>query len=272
MKTRESRRSKFLKEMLDAFDSEDPSKLMNLANDYQVDFWPVQWVVDGNQELSERDYAILAEMGKELKVLVGRMHSSARVSAVPEDQWHKLEVAIHSYTQRLSPEAVRVLPSIVDLFQMGKLETLDSRYAEEVVSKLGKIVTRVGQLDALPPLTAPNASVRKAFEEAHRCYLYGFQTACAALCRTMVDSALREVLRANGYKGALGEFREVLQLPEAKTVLGDFHCMADRIRRVGNDAVHNVSRFESEYPPHTFQELLLVARRIIEHLYAVPKA
>ena len=176
--------------------------------------------------------------------------------------------------KKLSPEAVSALPEVMKLIEMEQLDSLDSKYAHEVVEKLTKIVGRIAQLDVLPPLTLPNRSVQLAFEEAHRCYLYGFRTACAALCRAAVDSSLREALTTTGYEGGLGEestFADLLQLSEAKRLLGDLHGLADRIRRAGNDAVHNASKFETEYPPDRAQELLLTTRKIVEYLYAIPK-
>lgn len=126
-------------------------------------------------------------------------------------------------------------------------------------------------MDALPTLAAPHRSVQVTFEEAHRCYLYGFRIACAALCRATVDFSLREVLRIAGYRGPLGEFSDVLQLSEAEMLLGDLHGLADQIRKAGNDAVHDASKFEADYPPDKVQELLIATRKIIEHLYTNSK-
>ena len=89
-----------------------------------------------------------------------------------------------------------------------------------------------------------------------------------------MDSSLREALAAAGFKGALGEektFHDVLQLSEAKALLRELHGSADWVRRAGNDAVHDVSKFETEYPSDSVQELLFATREIVEYLYALPE-
>jgi hypothetical protein len=60
--------------------------------------------------------------------------------------------------------------------------------ADQLIEILGKITKRVGELGKLPPLSIPNRSVQLGFEEAHRCYLYGFRKPCMALCRATVDA------------------------------------------------------------------------------------
>jgi hypothetical protein len=269
-----SRRASFLKNMLDAFDSEDSSKLMNLANTYQVNFWPIQWALSGNNKLSDRDQEVMGEMGKELRRLMGRVHSASRLSVVTESQKQKIRNLFERHTRKLSPEAKSVLPDVLKVIQIERCESLDSKYAHEVVERLGKIVSRVSRLQVLPTLSVANRTVQLAFEEAHRCYLYGFRTACAVLCRATVDSSLREALAAAGFKGALGEektFHDVLQLSEAKALLRELHGSADWVRRAGNDAVHDVSKFETEYPSDSVQELLFATREIVEYLYALPE-
>ncbi len=36
------------------------------------------------------------------------------------------------------------------------------------------------------------AEIKQYFEEAHQCYLYGFNIACAVLCRSILESAFIE--------------------------------------------------------------------------------
>jgi hypothetical protein len=157
------------------------------------------------------------------------------------------------------------------MIDLGQLESLDSRYSHEVLEVLGKIIVRVGTLDMLPLLSIPNRSVQLACEEAHRCYLYGFRIACAALCRATVESSLKESLEVGGGKYSI-EFNDLLQLPAAKAILGDLWSFADQTRRAGNDAIHDATKFERQYSSDKVQELLLNTRRIVEHLYALPAA
>src|SRR5262249_43260277 len=153
-------------------------------------------------------------------------------------------------------------------------DTIDARYAQEVVERLRKIVHRIGDLDLLRELVVSNRSVQLAFEEAHRCYLYGFRIACAALCRATVEfsvmDAIAEVRKLYEDDAHLDLF-QLLEHPAAKALLGDdLHSFAHEIREAGNDAVHDITAFDKKYPADKVQELLLKTRKIIEGLYADP--
>jgi hypothetical protein len=268
----ESRRAKFLKEMLDAFDGEDYNKMGNLVNDVFVNFWPIRWSLDGNAQLSEADEEAVKELSKGFKRLLGRERSSARLSVTSQSLDNDIVELWKSTLEKLSPEGKRAFMDVLEFIDLGHLESLDARYAQEVVEILRKIVIRMGKLDELPPLTTPNRSVQLAFEEAHRCYLYGFRTACAALCRATVEFSLREALEAVGHTYLVDEtsFCSILQVPKAKALLGDLHGFADEIRRAGNDSVHDASNFEKQYPADKVRDLVLKTRKIVEHLYALP--
>jgi hypothetical protein len=64
-----------------------------------------------------------------------------------------------------------------------QLDALDRYYAEEILEKLDGIVARASALDRMGLEIVPNRRVQFLFEEAHRCYLYGFHLACAVFCR-----------------------------------------------------------------------------------------
>ena len=241
----ESRRAQFLKSILDALDSEDAIAMGDLVNDEQVNFWPLKWWLDGNEEFSSADQEAIGEMLKESRKLLGRIDSSKRASVNPQQLNDDIMKAWERCLERLSPKGKRVFPSVLELMDMGNLESLDARYAHEVIEVLGKIIVRVGKLPALKPLSLPNRSVQLAFEEAHRCYLYGFSTACAVLCRATVESSLREALEAADHKYLSDDmdFSDMLHLEAAKRLLGGLLRAADETRRAGNDAVHHASAF-----------------------------
>jgi hypothetical protein len=46
---------------------------------------------------------------------------------------------------------------------------------------------------------------------------------------------------------------------------------AERIRKAGNWAVHDLNRFRQEFPDDKFDEVLLNTRKILEDLYAARK-
>jgi len=60
----------------------------------------------------------------------------------------------------------------------SQVDALDRYYSEEVLEKLDGIVCRASALGRMGLEIVPNRRVQFLFEEAHRCYLYGFHLAC----------------------------------------------------------------------------------------------
>ena len=76
-------------------------------------------------------------------------------------------------------------------------EELDRHYACELVTRLERIVERASTLDTVQ-ITVKNDEVKKLFREAHEAYLYGFDIASVALCRSLIEHALRDRLSIPG--------------------------------------------------------------------------
>jgi hypothetical protein len=70
-----------------------------------------------------------------------------------------------------------------------------------VLKKLDMVVARALRLERLPVGTAPNAAVLRYFQEAHDCYRYGFDIACAVLCRAILESALEDLIAPKEREG-----------------------------------------------------------------------
>ena len=68
-------------------------------------------------------------------------------------------------------------------------EGLDAFYASQLIGKLEKVVERATSLDPhkVDASQIHDSNIRAYFEEAHRCYLYGFSLACAVMCRAIVS-------------------------------------------------------------------------------------
>jgi hypothetical protein len=272
MKTfKDSRRAVFLQEMLDAFESGDSLKMLDVANEWQVTLWPIRWWVEGNEELSDSDQAVLGDLGKALKRLLGRGLSAQRVSVAPRWQSEEITQAWQECLDRLSPKAKVKVGSILEMIDLGELDTLDARYAHEVVEVLHKIMSRIGTLGPLSNLSIPNRAVQLAFEEAHRCYLYGPPKACVALCRSTIEAGLRECLKTIEGKGVDElELCEMLRLQSVRSYLGGLYHSAQDVRIAGNHAVHYSDVFEAKYPTVKVQDIVNKTRRIVEHLYGLP--
>lgn len=268
----QSRRAVFLKSMLDAFESGDSARMMDLANEWQVQSWTVQWVVDGNEELSESDLKALSEMGKELKRLIGQSISRHKTSVSPTSRHEEMTLLWENCLRNLSKRALQRLGSVLELIDLSELESLDAQYAHEVLQILQQIVGRIGPLDKLSPLSVPNRAVQLAFEEAHRCFLFGFSRACVVLCRSTVEAALREALAAFGETRVTEDTKlsAMLRFTGAQTVLQELHGSANEVRLAGNAAVHANEAFEREYSAEKIQQVVANTRKIVERIYRLP--
>jgi hypothetical protein len=266
----ESKRAKFLKGILDAYESHDNNAMWEVTNNAWLDFWPTLWWLGKNEEFNEKDQAILQHLGKELMLYMGRINAAERMSLSPSVSGDHINKIWKDSLHQLSPRAKDALPDVLELMEFGKLDTIDARFAQEIVERLRKIVNRIGLLDALPQLDISNRSVQLAFEEAHRCYLYGFRTACAALCRATVESSVLDALAKTRHDRFPDDtnLAGILNLSPARSLLGDLHTFAHEIRDAGNDAVHDLAAFEKKYPADRVQDVLLKTRMIIERLYA----
>lgn len=151
-------------------------------------------------------------------------------------------------------------------------DKLDAAFAEEVLGKLPKIVGRSLCLDEMSLDRVPNEDVKRYFEEAHRCYLYGFHVACAVLCRAILASALESVCDKKGtIKRSLKPKESYFEALVKKSV-GDRLLKDDRpqwaidIRDAGNDAIHEYRRFKQRWP-NKLDEILLNTRKVLLDLY-----
>ncbi|MGH9342964.1 MAG: hypothetical protein ACRD19_04290 [Terriglobia bacterium] len=161
-------------------------------------------------------------------------------------------------------------------------EQLDAYFTREVLGKLSRIVRRISALDSLDIHGIPNERTRYYFEEAHRCYLYGFPVACAVLCRAIIESALSEAIqnhpsrrsRKSGEKvhaerGLDHLFRFIEQARELRLLTDDGRACADDVRRAGNWAIdpEDFERFKRRYGTDRIGEALANTRNVLRELY-----
>jgi hypothetical protein len=179
----------------------------------------------------DSDRQILGDISREIRRLTGKGIAAERTSVAPQRPQDAMRLLWQRCISSLSSKGVPRLASALRLIDLGELERLDSKYAHETLEVLQEIITRIGPLDRLPTLSIPNRPVQLAFEEAHRCFLYGFSRVCVVLCRSMVEASLREGLRAMGTN--LKEdikLSVMLNLPTVGKLLGSLQACADRIR------------------------------------------
>ncbi len=134
------------------------------------------------------------------------------------------------------------------------------------------MVSSASRLQKLELQRIPKPNVQRYFEEAHRCYLYGFKVACAVLCRAILESALKETVDPNGELGPTerGESHILKMIRKAsfyERLPDPLPEWAEVVKKAGDRAVHDVEAFKREYPATTLEDILFKARKVVESLY-----
>ena len=151
----------------------------------------------------------------------------------------------------------------------GQLDALDRYYSEEILEKLDGIVSRASALDRMGLEILPNRRVQFLFEEAHRCYLYGFHLACAVFCRAILEGALKEV--ADPQSETNQSIHDMIAVAVEKSILTDVRPRCAReVAKAGNRAIHDPEMFDRDYSPEKVEEILTNTRKVLEELYRLP--
>jgi hypothetical protein len=146
------------------------------------------------------------------------------------------------------------------------LDALDRYYSEEILEKLEGIISRASALERMGLEIVPNRRVQFLFEEAHRCYLYGFHLACAVFCRAILEGALKEV--ADPQSETNQSIHDMVAVATEKHILTDVLSRCAReVAKAGNRAIHDPEMFERDYSPEKIADILTNTRKVLEGLY-----
>jgi len=168
------------------------------------------------------------------------------------------------------------------------IDVIEEHFAREFVGKLPKIVKRASALDEIDDEEIDKGlvpdQVRKYWEEAHRCYLYGFPIACAVLCRAILESALVEVIDPDGQIDSLlreeakepGKLKPsyigwlVEEAAKKHILTDDRPKCAIEVRDAGNDVIHKYGEFEKRLrdPLRGIACIVDSTRKILIDLYS----
>ncbi len=151
----------------------------------------------------------------------------------------------------------------------GQVDALDRYYSKEILERLDGIVSRASALDRMGLEILPNRRVQFLFDEAHRCYLYGFHLACAVFCRAIVEGALKEVVDPESETNR--SIHDMIAVAIEKTMLTDERPRCAReVAKAGNRAIHDPEMFNRDYSAQKVEEILTDTRKVLEELYRLP--
>jgi hypothetical protein len=141
------------------------------------------------------------------------------------------EKAFEELMESANPAAVRV--------------AAQDYYTCELARLFPKIVKRAERLRVTPSVQAVPQYLQRYLNEASRCYIYGQFLAALFLCRSALEEAVKDRLKATGHGAEVAriERREwlyaLLKLARDKKILNkSAYRDADRIRGQAKDAIH----------------------------------
>jgi len=182
--------------------------------------------------------------------LAAKTAALRRTTAAPVD--------METEWQRVAPDA---LPPVPAPASPDTTEELDRYYSYQLVTRLEQIAERASALDPIH-LKVASDPVKNLLQAAHEVYLYGFDVACIALCRSLIDHALKDRLSVSPHerpalRSLIDRARraELLDEPERHS--------AEEVEEAGNKAMHNLSNLR-----RTAGEVLACTRRVLNKLYA----
>jgi len=178
--------------------------------------------------------------------LSARIAALRRTTAEPvdvEEEWRRVDTSSPPPVNRDAPEE------------------LDRYYCYQLVTRLEQVVERASAL-APVQLKVTSNPVKALFQAAHEVYLYGFDIACIALCRGLIDHALKDKLSVPpSERPALRSLID--RAARARLLEGEERKRAERVEEAGNKAMHDLSNLRG-----TAQEVLDYTRSVLNRLYA----
>jgi Domain of unknown function (DUF4145) len=151
----------------------------------------------------------------------------------------------------------------------GQLDALDRYCSKEILERLEGIVSRAAALNRVGLDISPNRRVHFLFDEAHRCYLYGFHLACAVFCRAILEGALKEVVDPENETSR--SIHDMIAVAVEKKILTeDSPRCAREVAKAGNRAIHDPEMFDRDYSAEEVEKILTHTRKVLEELYRLP--
>ena len=149
-------------------------------------------------------------------------------------------------------------------------DNLDAALAADTLDQLDRSVAATREYRVLRVKHA-SPWVQQYFEEAHRCYLHGFEVACAVLCRGLLEAMLIDLVdptyQLSRYSGPHhSHLACMIDAAKGKFLDSKGVAAAALIRDCGNSAIHDLKAFKEEYVPR-LGETMNATRHIVSVLY-----
>jgi hypothetical protein len=213
--------------------------------------------VQNNEMLAFRRFELACKGFDLAEDLAARVTALSRTTAErlnPEEEWRKLSFDGSSFQDPRRESADEELIS----------ERLGQYYSYQLVSRLETIVRRGSTLQPMN-IEVKSQSVSRLFREAHEVFLHGFDAASIALCRSLVDQALRDKLSVP--QDQQQSLKSMIERAEREKLIDrNERGRAETVRKAGNEVVHDVSKVSNLQD--TAADVLDCTRIVLNKLYA----
>ncbi len=179
-----------------------------------------------------------------------------------------------SLTRLQPPEADSITPtwqSIQRALDAQQNDLLRTAFAFELLELIEPAVARATQLRECVVASSSSAEADLYLDEATRCYFYGLFTACAGLCRSVLEEAIKQKLPPQFARQIRARYRNAATLGNLLHEINnnmhligidpDFPRVANLVNDTGKRAVHQGLLAEDEA-----RECLQSARRALQLL------
>jgi len=152
----------------------------------------------------------------------------------------------------------------------AQVDEIDAALAAEFVSLLDGSAGKLANYDDMP-VRYPNPRVQQYFDQAHRCYLYGLELACAILCRAILEAALIEKVDPQyrlqpAHGSSESHISLMIERATGKFLDHERAQCAEEVKEAGNNAIHSLATFRAKYE-RRMGEIVDNTRKIVIDLY-----
>jgi hypothetical protein len=134
-------------------------------------------------------------------------------------------------------------------------------FAWDFAAKVDEMVARLQGLEELEYSEILSETARRLMQQAHLCYLQGYDAATAIMCGAVLEQTLKEALHRES-----GELNDLLRDAEDASLLTPRQWgMGDDVRKLRNNAIHNLPKFLKR-PEHERATVLSNTRSVVRAL------
>lgn len=172
------------------------------------------------------------------------------------------KVDINAWAEALGVSREQLIPFLkagIEKDEAKKAEMPDFHvyFAWDFASRIDTMVARISNLEEIKYRDVVSATTRKLLQQAHICYINGFEAATVIMCGAILEQTLKDVLQLEG------KLEQLLGAAEGCGLLTPEQWgMGDDVRELRNYAIHDLPKFLKQ-PEHRKATILSNTRAVV---------